>query len=59
MSEKIQKIKLWELQATKKWQQTDYGFLPKGVYKKPLPHRKATWRQEKMETMIVAYKSLS
>ena len=55
MSEKIQKIKLLEQQATKKWQQTDCDFLPTGAYKKPSPHRKVVWRQEKMETKTVAY----
>ena len=55
MSEKIQKIKLWELQATKKWQQNDCGFLSKEVYKKPLPHRKVVWRQENKETKLIPY----
>ena len=55
MSEKIQKIKLWELQATKKLQQTDCGFLPKEVYKKPSTHRKVVWRQVSKETKLIPY----
>ena len=55
MSEKIQKIKLWELQATKKLQQTDCDFLSKEVYKKPSPHRKVVWRQVSKETKLIPY----
>ena len=55
VNKKIQKLRLWKLQATKKWQQNDCGFLLKEVYKMPLPHRKAVWRQESKETKLIPY----